>query len=64
MAWVAIESVRSGATSKVILAYGLGSVALGALVAVLLRRFGNTTFFLSTRTSVPDGTSIPREQLL
>jgi amino acid transporter len=70
MAWVAIESVRSGATSKVILAYGLGSVALGALVAVLLRRFGNTTFFLSPRPSVPDGTavrdgtSIPREQLL
>ena len=64
MAWVAIESVRSGATSREILAYGLGSVALGALVAVLLRRFGNTTFFQPSRTAVPDGTSISREQLL
>ena len=64
MAWVAIESVRSGATSRVILAYGIGSVALGALVAVLLRRFGKTSFFLSPRTSVSDDTSIPREQPL
>lgn len=64
MACVAIESVRSGATSRVILAYGIGSVALGALVAVLLRRFGKTSFFLTPRTSVSDDTSIPREQLL
>jgi amino acid transporter len=64
MAWVAIESVRSGATSRVILAYGIGSVALGALVAVLLRRFGKTSFFLSPRPSVSDDTSIPREQPL
>jgi len=45
MAWVIVESILTGATSPAILAYGVGSVGLGALVAVLLRRFGNTKFF-------------------
>jgi len=45
MAWVAVESVLTGATSRTILAYGIGSVSLGALVAVLLRRWANPSFF-------------------
>jgi hypothetical protein len=48
MAWVAVESVLTGATSRTILAYGIGSVALGALVAVLLRRWANPSFFHRT----------------
>jgi amino acid transporter len=64
MAWVLIESVRSGATSPAILAYGGGSVALGAVVAVLLHRFGTTTFFRSPRPPQLDQTSISREHLL
>ncbi len=62
MAWVTIESVRSGATSPVIFAYGIGSVAAGALVAVLIRRFGATTFF--NPTAIQDDPSIAREQPL
>jgi amino acid transporter len=64
MAWVMVESVRSGATSRVIVAYGIGSVALGAVIAVLLQRFGSTTFFQPHGHSTPDKTSIPREQPL
>lgn len=45
MAWVAIESVLTGATSRTIIVYGIGSVALGALVAVLLRHWANPSFF-------------------
>ena len=45
MAWVAIESVHSGATSTAVLSYGLGSVAVGALVATLLHRIGDRAFF-------------------
>lgn len=45
MAWVAVESVYSGATSSTVLGYGIGSVALGALVAVLLHYFGDAAFF-------------------
>lgn len=47
MGWVIVESVRTGATSASVLAYGAGSVALGLLVAVLLRGFGNMPFFHS-----------------
>jgi amino acid transporter len=64
MAWVAVESVRSGATSGAILAYGIGSVALGAVVAVLLHRFGDSAFFRPRRHSTVDETSVPREQPL
>jgi amino acid transporter len=49
MIWVAVESVRTGATSREVLAYGAGSIALGALVAVLLRYCGDTSFFGSDR---------------
>ena len=45
MIWVAIESVLTGATSPAILTYGLGSVAVGALVALCLNHFGNAPFF-------------------
>lgn len=45
MAWVAVESVVSGATSPQTLAYGLGSVALGLLVAALVHRLGTSPFF-------------------
>jgi len=63
MAWVAIESVRTGATSGMVLTYGAGSVALGAVIALLLQRFGNAAFF-HQRHRVAGGTSIPREQTL
>jgi amino acid transporter len=45
MAWVAIASVRTGATSPVVLAYGLGSVALGGIAAVCMHHFGGVAFF-------------------
>ena len=45
MLWVAVESVRSGATSSAVLAWGLGSVAVGAIVALLLARIGRAPFF-------------------
>ena len=45
MAWVAIESVLTGATTTAVLCYGIGSVAVGALVAMLLHRLGNRAFF-------------------
>jgi amino acid transporter len=45
MIWVIVESIRSGATSRVILACGLGSVALGLVIAIFLARFGKSTFF-------------------
>ncbi len=47
MGWVIVESVRTGATSPAVLGYGAGSVALGALVAMLLRGFGKMPFFHS-----------------
>ncbi|HVW69641.1 MAG TPA: APC family permease [Steroidobacteraceae bacterium] len=62
MVWVTVESVRSGATSPVILAYGIGSVALGALVAVLVRRLGATTFF--NPAALHDDPPFSREQPL
>lgn len=45
MAWVAVEAVRSGATSAAVLGYGIGSVAIGAIVAVLVHCFGDAPFF-------------------
>ena len=45
MAWVAVESVVSGATSPTILAYGIGSIAVGAVVAILLQVVGKVSFF-------------------
>jgi hypothetical protein len=48
----------------VILAYGIGSVTLGAIVALLLQRFGNTPFFDPRHHATSAAPSIPREQLL
>ncbi|MBV8144775.1 MAG: APC family permease [Gammaproteobacteria bacterium] len=45
MAWVAIEAVRTGATTPTVLLFGAGSVAVGALVAVLLHLSGRAAFF-------------------
>lgn len=63
MAWVAVESVRSGATSAEVLAYGLGSIAVGALVAVLARAFGDSVFFQPRYPSDAVNVSISREQV-
>ena len=49
MGWVAVESVRSGATSSAVLSYGVGSVALGAIVALLLNHLGGAAFFKRER---------------
>jgi amino acid transporter len=51
MAWVAIEAVRSGATTPAVLAYAAGSIALGALVALLLHLIARVPFF--TRSTPP-----------
>jgi amino acid transporter len=45
MAWVVVEAVLSGAISMTVLAYGVGSVAIGALVAIVVHRFGRVEFF-------------------
>lgn len=63
MIWVAFESVRSGAATRTVLIYGAGSIAVGALIAIYLRCFGNTTFFRTPVAGVLDNTSVPREQL-
>ena len=62
MFWVIIESVLTGATSPVILAYGLGSVAVGALVAVLLHRCAGAAFFNSHRFAANEAASDSRAQ--
>jgi amino acid transporter len=58
MAWVAVESVRADATSPQTLSYGLGSVALGLVVAALVHRFGNSDFFGGGRPG-PTGAGSP-----
>jgi amino acid transporter len=63
MIWVAVESVWTGATSRPVLAYGAGSIALGAVVAVLLRYCGNPAFFRPDRIEAFDNTSVPREPI-
>ncbi len=45
MAWVAVESVISGATTAPVLLYGLGSIALGAAVALVLHLIARVPFF-------------------
>ena len=50
--WVLIESLRSGAVSAVILAYGLGSIGLGVIVALLLDHVFTVPFFRKTSGSV------------
>ena len=53
MAWVAVESVLTEATSPQTLSYGLGSVALGLVVAALVHRFGSSPFFHRPETGSP-----------
>jgi amino acid transporter len=53
MAWVAVESVRSEAASPTTLAYGVGSVALGLVVAVLVHRFGGSNAFFGSAGTSP-----------
>ncbi len=56
MAWVAVESVISGATTAPVLLYGLGSIALGAAVALVLHLIARVPFFCSApRPSDPEG---------
>jgi amino acid transporter len=45
MAWVLAESVRSGAASTIVVVYGMGSVALGAVIAFVIHRMGRVEFF-------------------
>ncbi|MBV8910641.1 MAG: hypothetical protein JOZ89_07770, partial [Gammaproteobacteria bacterium] len=47
--FVAVAAVISGATSLTVLAYGLGSILLGALIALLLHRAGHRAFFAARR---------------
>jgi amino acid transporter len=43
--WVLFESVSTGAVGVPVMLYGLGSVAAGALVALVLHRFAGVSFF-------------------
>lgn len=63
MAWVAIESVRSGATSSEVLAYGIGSIVVGILISVSIRIFGRTRFFQQPLATTAGNPTLPREQI-
>lgn len=52
-AWVLIESLLSGAVTTAVIFYGLGSIALGAAVAVYLHRFRSVPFFDSMNRARP-----------
>jgi len=43
--WVLYESVATGAVTRAVMIYGLGSVGIGALVAMFLRWFKQPSFF-------------------
>jgi amino acid transporter len=43
--WVLIESLLTGAVTNIVMLYGLGSIMVGAGVAVFLHRFKNVRFF-------------------
>ena len=51
--WVLIESLATGAVSSTVMLYGLGSIALGLLVAVFLHRFKGVSFFDSMHNGAP-----------
>ena len=56
MAWVAVESVLSGATTPAVLIYGTGSIAIGAVVALVLHHIARIPFFCSAPPySHPEG---------
>jgi hypothetical protein len=42
---VLIESLLTGAVTTIVMLYGLGSITVGAGVAVFLHRFKNVRFF-------------------
>ena len=50
-AWVLLESLYSGAVAPVVLAYGLGSIGVGATVAIFLHRVLAVQFFERIPTS-------------
>ena len=43
--WVLFESLLTGAVTRVVMLYGLGSIAVGASVAVYLHRIRGIHFF-------------------
>jgi amino acid transporter len=45
--WVLFESIYSGAVSRMVMTYGLGSIGIGAAVALFLHRFKHVSFFAS-----------------
>lgn len=49
--WVLFESLSTGAVTHSVMVYGLGSIFLGALVAVYLHRFKGVDFFDSLHTA-------------
>jgi len=46
--WVIIESLSTGAVTTTVMLYGLGSIFVGAVVAVFLHRFMGVSFFDSS----------------
>ncbi len=45
--WVLVESVHSGAVTHAVLCYGLGSIGVGALIALFLHRVKTVSFFVT-----------------
>ena len=43
--WVLFESLSTGAVTLTVMLYGLGSIVVGAVVAVFLHRFKGVKFF-------------------
>jgi amino acid transporter len=43
--WVLVEAVYTGAVSVTVMLYGLGSIGLGAMVAIFLHRIQRNEFF-------------------
>jgi amino acid transporter len=52
--WVLIEALSTGAVTVTVMLYGLGSILVGAAVAVFLHRFKGVRFFDSFK-SMQDG---------
>jgi amino acid transporter len=49
--WVIIESLATGAVTTTVMLYGLGSIFVGAVVAVFLHRFMGVSFFNSLHSA-------------
>jgi len=52
-AWVLVESLSSGAVTSAVILYGLGSIAMGAAVALYLHRIKAVPFFDSASDAPP-----------